>query len=466
LNNKIDPRGLLAWQPAPAQHLLDTLLRNGAAVDGSDTGVGKTFQAGAVMRAMDMPTLVICPRVAITPWKRMGDAMGIEFDVINWEMVRTGNTPYCKFDSSLSSFEWSHDVHFLVFDEIHRASGTGSWNAELVIAAKRQRIYTLGLSATLGDDPTKFRAIGYLLGLHTLVDSRVDRFTIRPGFDRWLKKHGCSTTNGGSYYFQGSDSAKRAMMLKINSKIFPERGARVRVSDLGDAFPDRQIFAELYDMGSPEQINALFEQMAEALEELKTRAAFDKDPNHPMTRLIRARQQVELLKVPTFVSLAQDALAQDYSVVLFVNFQQTLNELRQRLNINCFIDGTQQGEKGLRQRDAMIDIFQENKERIIVANTDAGGVALSLHDKYGGFPRVGYVSLGWSATKTRQLFGRLHRAGAKSKALYRCLLAAGTVEERVHRALAPKLNRLDALMDGDLDACNLELTSHVDNSPS
>lgn len=460
----IDPRGLLAWQAAPAQHLLDTLLRNGAAVDGSDTGVGKTFQAGAVIKAMNVPTLVVCPRAAITPWKRMGEALGVEFDIINWEKARTGNTPYVKFDEDSNSFKWSKEVHFLVFDEIHRASATDSWNAELVIAAKRDRIYALGLSATLGDDPTKFRAIGYLLGLHTLHDQRIDKLTVRPGFTRWLKAHGCSSTSGSSFYFQGGDSAKRGMMLKINSKIFPERGARVRVSDLGDAFPDRQITAELYDMGSPEEINALYEQMAEAMAELKSRAAFDKDPNHPMTRLIRARQTIELLKVPTFCSLAKDSLAQDYSVVLFVCFKQTLEELRSRLNIKCFIDGTQAGEAGLRQRDGMIDCFQRNQERIIVANSDAGGVALSLHDMHGGFPRIGYVSLGWSATKTRQLFGRLHRAEAKSKALYRCLLAAGTVEERVHRALAPKLNRLDALMDGDLDACNLEL-QRVDNLP-
>lgn len=456
---------MLSWQPGPAQHLLDTLRRNGAAVDGSDTGVGKTFQAGAVIKAMEMPTLVVCPRAAITPWNRMGEALGVEFDIINWEMVRTGRTPYCAFDDDLNSFKWAPEVHFLVFDEIHRAGGTESWNAELVIAAKRQRIYTIGLSATLGDDPTKFRAIGYLLGLHTLHDQRVDKLSVRPGFTRWLKAHGCHDSGGGSYYFQGSDTAKRAMMNKINSKIFPERGTRVRTADLGDAFPDRQITAELYDMGDKEQIEALYADMAEAMAELKTRAAFDKDPNHPMTRLIRARQTVELLKVPTFCSLAKDALAQDYSVVLFVNFKQTLDELRRRLNIACFIDGTQAGEKGLQQRDYMIDIFQKNRERIIVANNDAGGVALSLHDIYGGFPRIGFVSLGWSATKTRQLFGRLHRAGAKSKALYRCLLAAGTVEEKVHRALAPKLNRLDALMDGDLDACNLELT-RVDNSPS
>lgn len=241
----------------------------------------------------------------------------------------------------------------------------------------------------------------------------------------------------------------------INSKIFPDKGARVRVTDLGDAFPERQIGVDSYDMDDKGQVDKLWADMAEALEELKTKAAFDKSPTHPMTRLLRARQKLELLKVPTLISLSQDALAQGYSVAIFVSFTQTLEELEKRLGSKCRIDGSQVGETGIKDRRASIEAFQANREKIIICNVDAGGVSVSLHDEMGGHPRIGFVSPGWSAVKLRQVFGRLHRAGAKSKALYRVVFSAGTVEDRICSSLRGKLNRMDALQDGDLMADNL-----------
>lgn len=445
--------GLLDWQKEPAQHLVDVLRKNGAAVDGSETGVGKTYTAGAVIRELNLPTLVICPKVGIPGWRKMGQQLGVEFDCINWEKVRTGRTPYCTYDGK--DFHWDPAVHFLIFDEIHRACGLNSLNSQLVIAAKTQRIFTLGLSATLGQTPMDFKAIGFLLGLHALQDRKTSAVTVQPGFFRWARRHGCTAGVWGGHYFAGSDAQKRAIMANINEKIFPDRGARVRVADLGDAFPERQIIAELYDMGNQSKIDELWETMGEALADLKARQTFDKDPNHPMTRLIRARQELELLKVPTFLELGKDVLVQGYSVAFFVCFSQTLEELASRLNIKSRIDGTQAGEKGMRDREECVKAFQSNRERIIACNVDAGGVAVSLHDEHGGHPRIGFVSLGYSATKIKQVLGRLHRAGSKSKALYRIPLAAGTMDERVHRAITPKLNRLDALMDGDLEACNL-----------
>lgn len=441
--------GLLSWQAAPAEHLFSVLRQNGAALDASSTGTGKTFVAGAVIREFDFPTLVICPKIAIPAWRRMGIALGVEFDVLNYEKLRTGRTLCGKWNSE-DRFEFAPEVKFVVFDEAHRASGVRTQNAEMLIAARRQNIYTLALTATPGDSPMHFRALGYALGLHNLVDEKTAPDRIRPGFWRWARRHGCSPGTWGSFEFRGTEASKRATMAKINADLFPERGARVRVEDLGAAFPAIQITSELYDLGSEQQINDLWQEMAEALEDLKARSANDKE--HPMTRLLRARQQLEILKVPALVELSKDALIQGMSVALFVSFSRTLGELQNRLGIRCKIDGTQTGEAGASERQKHIDAFQANQERIIVANVQAGGVSISLHDEHGGHPRIGFVSPGWSATALKQVFGRLHRAGSKSAALYRIVLAAGTIEERVHRAVSRKLDRIDALVDGDLDA--------------
>lgn len=456
----MNTNGLLEWQPAPAQHIRQCLLKYGAAVDGSDTGVGKTAVALAIIRDLNVPTLVVGPRIGRYGWEEMAKILGpgAEFDYINYEKLTRGNTPYYKINPTTHEMDWAPEIKLLIFDEIHRCNGLNTLNAQCVIRATQQRIFRIGLSATLGQSPMDFKAIGFMLGLHALHDEKTGPNTVRPGFYRWARRLGCKPGVWGGYEFRGDDSSKRAVMGLINSKIFPDKGARVRKTDLGKAFPDIQITASLYDMGGEEKINALWGEMSEAMAALKERAADDKDPRHPMTKLLRAKEQLELLKVPTFVELAKDDLAQGYSVVFFVCFTSTLEELISRLDIRCRIDGSQVGEAGLQRRFRHIEAFQSNQEKVLAANIDAGGVNVSLHDLHGGHPRVGYLSLGYSAVKVIQALGRLHRAGAKSKALYRIPLAKGTLDERVHSAITPKLNRISALMDGKLDADNLTLT--------
>jgi superfamily II DNA or RNA helicase len=157
--------------------------------------------------------------------------------------------------------------------------------------------------------------------------------------------------------------------------------------------------------------------------------------------------------VPLFQELAEQELEAGNSIVLFMAFKATIEELCTRLKIKARIIGGQ----SRMERDSAIDSFQTDKERMLAANVDAGGVSVSLHDLRGQFPRVGLVSPVFSSIKMRQVFGRLPRAGGKSPARYRVVLAAGTCEEKIHKALSSKLDRIDLLNDGDLMAANLPL---------
>lgn len=447
----MDVSGLLPHQPEPARHIFQVLNHYGAAINGSSTGIGKTYEAGAIIRAMNLPTLVVAPKVGRPGWEEMGKRLGVEFDFTNWEMVRTGRTPYYRYDETTNEGRWADEVGFIVFDEIHRGGGIDTLNAQMIVNARRQRKFVLGLSATLGDSPVDLWAIGYILGLHCLEDVQTGPFTVRPGFYRWARQHKCAPGLWGKYDFQGTDADKRAIMGLINAEIFPKRGVRVRKEDL-PGFPECQIITQLYDMGGQEKVNALWAEMKDAMDALRGRAADDKNPAHPMTRVLRARESLELLKVPTYCELGKDLMSQGYSLAVFVCFRSTLDEICKRLDIRCRIDGSQTGDAGMRQREGFVKLFQDNVEQAIASTVDAGGIAVNLGDRHGGHPRAGIVSLGYSAEKVQQVFGRLPRADSKTKSTYYVPLAAGTLDERVHRAVAAKLNRGEALMDGDLDA--------------
>lgn len=430
-----------------------------ACVDGSDAGTGKTLVGIEVMKRLGNPaTLAVCPKAVTPAWNRAAASQGTDITPINYEMLRTGRTPFGIWRDK-KHFAWSKAIEFLIFDEAHRCKGLDSQTSELMRAAKRQGIRTLAMSATLADSPVDMDALGFLLGIH-------DGFGARPTlrkpdpttFYKWAKQFGCFSNpmTGLPFGFYGKDEEKRAHMAALHAELFPKRGVRTRIDDI-PGFPEMQTTAELYALDEPGRMDALYAEMAEALALLSDRAAADKASTHPMTMLLRARQQVELLKVPVFVSLTKDAIDQGQTVLIFVNFRATLVELCKRLDTDCFIDGTQTGPSGARRREDNRLRVQNDESRVLVGISEAAGVGIDLHDITGKHPRLELISAPWSAKTVKQLVGRPRRAGAKSKSLCRFIFADGTVEVGQHKKLSCKLDCLDALNDGDLEPGNLEI---------
>ena len=217
---------------------------------------------------------------------------------------------------------------------------------------------------------------------------------------------------------------------------------------MGDAFPETLITADSYDVANPKEIDKIYDEMRDELGVLAERASDDSDS--PLVAQLRARQQVELLKVPTFLELANDAHAAGNSVVIFVSFRQTLEALSDRLVDE--VDGlvTIHGDQSDEDRAEVLRTFQSDEARVCVCMIQAGGTGLSLHDEHGRHPRVSLVSPTFSAIELRQALGRVHRANGKSKSVQRIVFAAGTVEDRVCRSVRMKLNNLDRINDDEL----------------
>ena len=157
--------------------------------------------------------------------------------------------------------------------------------------------------------------------------------------------------------------------------------------------------------------------------------------------LLRARQLAEAMKVPDLADMAEELRLEGNSVVLFVNFSDTVDALCARLNYtlsarpNCLkIDGRQTAS----ERQDAIDSFQEDKVEILVVNIAAGGTGISLHDVNGARPRVSLISPTFSAKHYLQCLGRIHRNGAKSDAVQQIIVAADSIEEHVVKAINKK----------------------------
>lgn len=323
----------------------------------------------------------------------------------------------------------------VVFDEVHRCGGIGSLNEELLLAAKREGKRTLVLSATAATSPLNLRALGYALSLHNLTD-----------YYPWISRLGYRKIPGGSFKWMRSEADQKAIMREIRARLIPSHGVRVTAESIPD-FPDVDITAELYDLKGSGRIDSLYSEMADCLAVLKDKSSLDKNSEHPLTKRLRLREEIELLKVPIAEELTNDSLAKGFSVALFFNFSSALREMRKRLKTDCIVDGSPEGVKN---REGNVRSFQANKERVILVNSKAGSVHLSLDDLDGNFPRVGYVMPGESAVEMQQIFGRLRRHGGKSKSFYRVVLVSGTCETKIYKAFERNRGNLTALNDGDL----------------
>lgn len=414
-------------QETSAMHLIKALSTYGAALDASDTGTGKTYVACAVARALKSPeTLVVCPKSVIPTWNRVASATGCSVTPVSYEKLRYGSTKWLR-RIDRKKFAWAMDPGSLViFDEAHRCSGYESQLSVLMALTRAYRLKTLMLSATLAESPLKMRAAGFLLGLHNFA-----------GCYRWLLANGCRKG-----FFGGLEpppaSRLPTVMSRIHAQIFPERGVRLRADEMPE-FPESQIIAEAYAVEDPREID-------KALCELQSLLLDAQNEGSALTEQLRLRQIVELCKVGTFIELAEDAVEEGHSVAVFVSFRETLS----RLHARWPDAGILHGDLATPERAKQIEKFQSGETPFFICTISAGGSGVSLHDLDGSRPRLALISPTFNAQEMKQVFGRVHRAGGKSKSIQRIVYASDTIEEHVARRLNVKLKAMEAFNDGDL----------------
>ena len=429
----LHPEGLLEYQLTSVQMGVASMNKYNRALLGHSTGVGKTFCALGIARELGKRVAVICPKPITTDWHRAAKMMGVNvYDIAGWEWIKTGKSQMGRWtDEKKKEFRFMlpADV-MLIFDEVHRGKGEATQNAYLVRDSVVQNIPAVALSATIADDPTKLWALGQFLGLH---QGGKDYF-------RFLSQNGCRKTRFGMQFTGG-----HSVLKKLHSRIYPERGNRLRHSDLGDAFPETLIKAKAFDMDNAKKIAGEYDDLCNRIEELRMQENFSANVLAEQTR---ARQRIEALKAPSVAALTRDLLEEGHSIFIAVNYTETRQWLMEELKTDCAIYG---GQSDMERR-GKIDSFQNDKSRVIIGQIQACREGLNLHDLNGNHSRVALIMPSPSIYDTKQVLGRVHRSGGKTKSIQYLVYAAGVpIEENICEKLDTKLKRLDVLADGECD---------------
>ncbi len=443
---------LLEYQIEHTNNIIRILNNNNTCLDASDTGTGKTYTAIATCAILKLTPVIICPKSVISTWKRVAELFDLKkIIVVNYDLIKKckiydkknnkvkspflTNNKKEEQDNYKFNFDKPNDILF-IFDEVHRCSNLESINCKILLAAKETNIKMLLLSATIADFPEKFKPFFYILNFINPDQIKEKDITYTKYIhivSKWIER----------------DSKP---MVRIHNMLYPDRASRVRIDILGDLFPQTQINAIPYTMGKnrEKEIESEYKKLAIELKTIKDKK--NKDKINPLTITMRTHQKIEILKIPTFIELTHDYIQNKFSVVIFVNYTQTLKTLADLLHTNSVVYGEQTQE----DRNRIIEEFQENKTNIIIINIKAGGIGISLHDIYGGHPRISLISPPWSSLDLIQALGRIHRAGGKTKSLQRIIYTANTIEEKIADKLKIKLDNVNSINNGDLDLTNIE----------
>ena len=417
-----------------------------------------------------------------------------------------GKIPKIEYDWKLDP-----DKHFLIFDECHKTKNTSTLNYAIYWWAREKHnengLKILSLSATVADKIVNAYAICYMLGL--VKDGGEFNTTYNLNLNKgMLKDFGYEVTNNGFYrfnqkYTEIKDRLQKedTNLKKLHDDLFPMNGARMVISDLGDSFPENFVQAQTYDMDRRAgQIEKIYKEMEKDLEKLEhdkiedrraelerlerkdveeltekelirmqtlrlkwgksidscatDKEDFEQDEGESRNHLavmMKARQRVELLKADTLIELAGDFLEQGKSVVIFVNFIQTMEYCQKAFNGKNGISIIRGGQSE-DERQEQIDAFQDNRNNLAIVTMGSGRESISLHDLDGQHPRVSLISPSFSAQDLIQALGRIHRAEGKTKCLQYLIFCAGTVEDRICEIVQQKIHNINTINDGDLQS--------------
>ena len=442
---------LKEWQKPLAAKMTDVLGRERAFLCAANTGAGKTYLACDVIKGLGIPALVICPKIAISQWRSVIKGMGIEdlvIGVINPEnLIASKRNPFYSHEDGWKNIP--EGPALLVFDEMHRGAGgiyklprpggKGSGNKQALMSVRWVNKSApgrkfLALTATPADSPMKMQALGYLMGFHSFVAS---------SFYDWCRRHGCSMQmRGGQSVF--AFSRNRAEAKAIMANIREDMGDRFMsiTPDEIPGFPEETREVVLVDLAK-EDHEGLVQAYAEMPELMK------KPSKNAMVKLLRLRQQAEFCKASVLAGMAGDEVSDGNSVFLCLNFTDARLRVQSELERAGIPFASIYGGQPEKERQAGIDAFQRNEIHVMVGMSSACGVALSLHDERHERPRVSLINPSYSASELLQALGRIRRVGG-THAVQKIVLAAGSVEERVARAVGGKIDNIGALTDADL----------------
>jgi hypothetical protein len=407
------------WQMPTIEKQTGILETGDFCINASDTGVGKTVMALETAKRLDIPYAVVAPKITHSAWRETFKRMGAPepIAITNAEKLQYRNPLFQKPN------KWRMDAgNLLIWDELHRGCSGAKSKTSLICAwARKAGIKTLAMSATIADNPLKMRALLFHAGICGWELS---------SFYSFCRRHGCfmSPFHNGLQFTTGRKAVEH---MKVIGDMLSSQMVRLRIDD-APGFPETLIQARLFDID---------DNYRKLIDAMTLPDEWETVTDNDLVESLRQRQRTEAYKVPLLSELGKETIEEGHVPVIFVSFRHTLQELRKEfagVRAGYIFGGQKESE-----RTQVLSLAEKDQIDIIVLTIDAGGVGVNLQSRPGQRLRMSYISPNFNSSSVKQALGRVHRAGGQ-RSIQTFVLLAGTVEERVYRAIQGKLASIDA----------------------
>jgi superfamily II DNA or RNA helicase len=424
---------LFSYQRFHLINLINSINNNNIAFDGSSTGTGKTYTSIALCCQLRINPIIICPKGSRSMWKDVCDRFKINaISIINYELLRkckmydnNDKKVKCPFISKTEDDKYVWNIEnpkytIIIFDEVHHCKNPNSKLGKILLSSKK-KCKILLLSATLYDKINDFIIFGYMLGLYK---------TMRAGktWLKWIIRQDIKNINKN----------EKSIMY---DEIFPSYGSRMDIEDICNHsdFPRNTITTDCYDINIKDEDKKNLNLNIKKL---------NKGMN--LSEIIKIRQKIEKYKIPIIINEIIKYYELGKSIVVFINFINTLEAIKIKLDEHGLEYGIIQGGQTPEERINQTELFQYNKIRIIICTIQSGGESISLHDKFGTHPRISLISPSLSSIDIIQSLGRIYRMECKTPCLQKIIFCAGTYEQKISSIIKNKLDDINKLTDDDL----------------
>ena len=443
-------------QEAVARQVLAKM--RGRAVLADEVGLGKTIEAGLVVkelaiRGVAKRILIICPATLREQWKHeMDEKFELSFDVA-YSRSELANQSQLILSLQLAARNSDLLTHqpwdVVIVDEAHRAAGAGATKTrEAIDQLTRSARHVLLLTATpVQNDLLELYRLVELLRPGTLgsvrtfksnfVDTRNPRNPVNPADLRRLVSSAMIRTTRAQ---AGVDRVKRRpvdypiRLGKAEQELYLLATDLLRsvMTDSSDTMRRRLLAQRL--AGSPYSMGTTALRMAQSHPDPRAAKVLGEIAHRAMDIKKSAREDAAL-------KLTSKWLEEHGRVLMFTQHTDTVQALLRRFEAEGIEVVPFHGGLSAGQRTEAIGAFRSGKARILLS-TDAGAEGQNLQ-----FCNcVINYDLPWNPMRIEQRIGRVDRlTQPRDEVFVANLFAKDTIDEHVYRLLHDKLRMFELL---------------------
>lgn len=441
-----------------AEFALERLQTGGGAALLMEMGTGKTLTTIAIVGTLWQQKrirrlLVVAPLSILGVWEDEFE----RFAAFDYCLSVLEGTTARKADTIRHMAGWSLQVLVVNYESAWRLEKElAAWRPDMIVCDEGHKIKTHNIAASKALHRLATRAQYRLLLTGTVITNKpIDVFS--------QYKFADPSVYGNSFYLfrnrhfdmvgygNHTPVMKRSMEAEFTEKLhsIAFRATKAECLDL----PETTDVVQRVDL-EPAALRAYLHLVKDSYAELSEGSV---TVTNVLTRLLRlsqltggfignddsdATQQISTAKLDALSDLIDSAENDNRKLVVIARFLPEICAIERLLQKKGLRYAVIHG--GVHDRAAQIDVFQNDPAvRVFVGQIATAGLGITLT----AASTMIFYSLDYSMSNYEQTRARIHRVGQKQPCTYIHLVARGTIDEKVLKALRDKANLAKALVD-------------------